>query len=104
MWNAMRRQSASSARGEPPATSGGDMKTATSRRSLNPSATSLRAMPEVDFRRYRIRRNPYAARIAREGIAILHDGPSEESLAEIPEADFRSARVRRNPYASRAAE
>ena len=68
-----------------------------------PTAKSLREMPEVVFARYRVRRNPYAARIAREGIEIVHAGPSAESLAEVPEATFTGT-VRRNPYASRAAE
>lgn len=80
------------------------MKRTSRKRGPNPSAASLREMPEVDFRRYRVRRNPYAARIAREGWRLLHDGPSAESLREMPEIDFSRARVRRNPYVSRAAE
>jgi hypothetical protein len=79
-------------------------------RNADPSAASLREMPEVDFDRYRVRRNPYASRIAREGSHLVHDGPSAASLAEIPAADLTTARVRRNPYVvksgggSRAAE
>ena len=69
-----------------------------------PTAASLRELPEIDFARYRVRRNPYAERIAREGLEIAHEGPSAGSLVEMPEADFSLARVRRNPYASRAAE
>jgi hypothetical protein len=69
-----------------------------------PSAATLRELPEIDFERYRVRRNPFAARISREGIEILHDGPSQRSLSEMPEADFSAARVQRNPYTSRAAE
>lgn len=69
-----------------------------------PSAASLREMPEVEVSRYRARRNPYAVRIAREGIEIAHDGPSTTSLAAMPEADFARGRPRRNPYASRATE
>jgi len=61
-----------------------------------PSATSLRALPEVDFALYRVRRNPFAARIAREGIEVVHEQPSPESLEEMPEADFSVSRVRRN--------
>lgn len=77
----------------------------TTSRPREPSAASLRDMPESDFGRSRIRRNPYATRIAREGIQLGHDGPSHESLAELPEASFSVAtRLRRNPYASRAAE
>jgi hypothetical protein len=73
-------------------------------RGSNPSAASLRAMPEIDFSRMTVRRNPFARRIAREGIEIAHDRPSASSLVDMPEADFTSARARRNPYASRAAE
>jgi hypothetical protein len=43
----------------------------------------------VDFTAYRIRRNPYAARIAREGVEIAHDGPSRKSLREMPEAVWK---------------
>lgn len=77
------------------------MKKAT--RAKEPSARTLRELPEVTFSRYRVRRTPYAARLAREGIEIVHEAPSTQSLAEVPEATF-SGRVRRNPYASRAAE
>jgi hypothetical protein len=35
-----------------------------------PSATSLAEMPEMDFSKARVRRNPYAARIAKEGVEI----------------------------------
>ena len=70
-----------------------------------PSAASLRDLPEVDFARGRLRRNPYATRIAREGIQLAHDEPSPESIDELPEASFSVAtRLRRNPYPSRAAE
>lgn len=80
------------------------MKKMTSR-PREPSAASLRDLPEVDFSRSRIRRNPYATRIAREGIQLRHDEPSPETLAELPEARFSVAtRLRRNPYTSRAAE
>ncbi len=39
-------------------------------KSREPSKASLREMPEVDFSKARVRRNPYAARIAEEGIRI----------------------------------
>jgi hypothetical protein len=68
------------------------------------SAEALREMPEIDFSIYRIRKNPYAARIAREGVELIHLGPSKTSLAEMPEADFRRARVGVNKYARQAAE
>ena len=37
-----------------------------------PTKRSLREIPEVDFKVAKVRRNPYAKRIAAEGIA--HDG------------------------------
>jgi len=46
------------------------MKKATSRRTKEPSRSSLREMPEVNFTKARVRRNPYARRIATEGISI----------------------------------
>jgi len=35
-----------------------------------PSRRSLREIPEVDFRTARARRNPYARRIAQEGLVV----------------------------------
>jgi hypothetical protein len=35
-----------------------------------PSRRSLREIPEIDFTKAKVRRNPYAARIASEGITI----------------------------------
>jgi hypothetical protein len=61
-------------------------------------------MPEIDFSLYRVRRNHYAARIAREGLEVKHGGPSKTSLVEMPEADFDRARARSNKYAEQAAE
>jgi hypothetical protein len=43
------------------------MKKATSR---EPSRVALREMPEPDFGRVKVKRNPYAKRIAKEGIRI----------------------------------
>ncbi len=80
------------------------MKKAATRSAADPSARSLRELPEVDFAAFRVRRNRYAARIAREGVHVVHDAPSPASLEAMPEADFTRARVGRNPYASRAAE
>ena len=39
-----------------------------------PSRASLREMPEVDFTAAKVRRNPYAERIAAEGIVQTHLG------------------------------
>src|SRR5215831_11006079 len=73
----------------------------TNRRKRN---TVVKEVPEVDFSLYRIRRNPYAERIAREGIELAHNGPAAAALAEMPEADFSRARVRLNKYSVKAAE
>ncbi len=79
------------------------MKKARTSRATEPSRSSLRELPKIDFAMYRIRRNGYAKRIAREGIGVAHDGPSRSSLDAIPEAHFAGAKLRRNPYASRIA-
>lgn len=80
-----------------------------------PTPASLREMPEVDFAAYRVRRNPLAKRIAREGIQIVAQRlarqrsvrerePSRASLREMPEVDPAKGRARPNPYAQRIAE
>ena len=79
-----------------------------------PTRTSLREMPEVDFAAYRVRKNPFAKRIAREGIeivtarpargrAVREREPSRSSLREMPEIDPAKGRARQNPYARRIA-
>jgi hypothetical protein len=78
------------------------MKKVTSSPIAEPSAASLREMPEIDFTRHHIRRNPYAPVIAREGISVVHDEPSASSLAELPEVDPSRVRVQSSPYAGRA--
>jgi hypothetical protein len=67
--------------------------------SAEPSEASLRAMPEIDFNRCTLHRNPFAKRVQAEGIELVHDGPSTASLAELPEVELAPAR--RNPYAHR---
>src|SRR5467141_4507761 len=49
---------------------GNAMKKAVSKKAREPSRASLREMPEVNFDRTKVRRNPYALRIAKEGISI----------------------------------
>ena len=46
------------------------MKKASSRLRRGPSKGSLREIPEVDFSKARVRRNPYAKRIADEGLVV----------------------------------
>jgi len=79
------------------------MKKESIKNKVNPGAASLIEMPEIDFTAFRVRRNPYPVRIAREGAQVKHDGPSTASLAEMPEADFRRALPRRNKYAAKTA-
>lgn len=78
------------------------MKTVTIRRQMSPTAASLRELPEIDFTKYRIHRNPYAGRIKREGVKVVHDEPSAAALVEMPEVDFDRARVRPNKFALQA--
>ncbi|BDG09231.1 hypothetical protein [Anaeromyxobacter paludicola] len=44
------------------------------RKPKEPSAASLRDIPPVDFDHARVRRNPYAARVASEGVVHLGRG------------------------------
>jgi hypothetical protein len=46
------------------------MKKANGTARREPSARSLHEIPEVDFRRLRVKRNPYARRIATEGLVV----------------------------------
>jgi Ribbon-helix-helix protein, copG family len=84
------------------------------RSSEEPTRASLREMPEVDFAAYRVRKNPFAKRIAREGVHVVAQRPagrgpvrerepSRASLREMPEVDPAKGRARPNPYAKRIA-
>src|SRR5206468_1212108 len=88
----MRRKSASSARGARPGMKGGDMKKAKTCSQREPSAASLREIPEVDFSKSRIRRNPYAARVAREGLVVQIGRGRPRKLLEVGGTRPRSAR------------
>ena len=46
------------------------MKKGNSKVKREPSRRSLREMPEVDFRKVRVKRNAYARRIAEEGLVV----------------------------------
>ncbi len=46
------------------------MKKANGKKTRGPSRASLREMPEVNFDESKVRRNPYALRIANKGISI----------------------------------
>jgi macrodomain Ter protein organizer (MatP/YcbG family) len=45
-----------------------------------PSASSLKEMPEVDFSKAKLRRNPYAERIAKTGIEIVVPGEKTRKI------------------------
>ncbi len=51
------------------------MKKASREKNREPSRRSLREMPEAHFSKVKVRRNPYAHRIASEGMTI-HAGRS----------------------------
>jgi hypothetical protein len=68
---------------------------------VTPRALTWSGATDIDFSAYRVRRNRFAKRVAKEGLEFVHDEPSPASLAEIPEADFDEVRVRRSPYAAR---
>ncbi len=57
-----------------------------------PSRTSLRDIPEIQFSRARIRRNPYAVRIAKEGITIQVGRGRPKRLLEVGGTHPRSVR------------
>jgi hypothetical protein len=72
------------------------MKKATERmkktRHSEPSEASLKEMPEVDFTKARVRRNPYAARIAKEGITVQVGKGRPKKLEEVGGTSPRSVR------------
>ena len=49
-----------------------------------PSKASLQEIPEVDFEKAKVRRNPYAARIAAEGIVNVGRGRPRKSTETGP--------------------
>ena len=73
------------------------MKKATGKKIREPARASLREMPEVNFDKAKVRRNPYALRIPAEGISI-HAGRGRprkgtETGATIPRSVRFPARV-----------
>jgi hypothetical protein len=57
-----------------------------------PSKASLKEMPEVDFTKARVIRNPHAARIAKEGITVQIGRGRPRKLAEVGGTSPRSVR------------
>ena len=68
------------------------MKKAKTRSDREPSAASLREIPEVDFSKSRIRRNPYVARVAREGLVVQIGRGRPKKLLEVGGTRPRSVR------------
>jgi len=68
------------------------MKKANKRSAREPSAASLREIPEVDFRRATVGRNPYAARIAKEGVVVQVGRGRPKKLLEVGATHPRSVR------------
>lgn len=61
-------------------------------RKNRPSRASLRDIPEVDFSTAQVRRNPYAARIAKEGIVVQAGRGRPRKLMEVGGTRPRSVR------------
>src|SRR5579859_889297 len=62
------------------------------KRQAEPSKASLKEMPEVDFTTARVQKNPYAARIAKEGITVQVGRGRPKKLAEVGGTSPRSVR------------
>lgn len=68
------------------------MKKAKPRKEREPSRASLREIPEIDFSTARVRRNPYAAAIAKSGITIQVGRGRPKRLMEVGGTTPRSVR------------
>ena len=68
------------------------MAVAKTSRGREPSKVSLREIPEVNFDKARVRRNRYAARIAREGIVIQVGRGRPKKILEVGGTRPRSVR------------
>jgi hypothetical protein len=74
--------------------SGGLMKKVDTNRKAHrePARRSLEDIPEVDFSKVRVRRNPYAARIAKEGLVVQIGRGRPRRLLEAGATTPRSVR------------
>jgi hypothetical protein len=68
------------------------MKKAKKRSRTEPSAASLREIPEIDFSKARVHPNPYAARIAKEGIVVQVGRGRPKRILEVGGTRPRSVR------------
>jgi hypothetical protein len=57
-----------------------------------PSARSLREIPEIDFRKVRTKRNPYARRITEEGLVVQVGRGRPKRLLQVGTTTPRSVR------------
>jgi hypothetical protein len=72
-------------------------------RQREPSRQSLKSLPEVDFTKVKLRRNPYAARVAAGGIVHVgrgrprkgtETGPTKPRSIRFPESVWRVLEAR----------
>jgi hypothetical protein len=68
------------------------MKKANKKTHRGPSRRSLREIPEVDFGKVRVKRNPYARRIAEEGLVVQVGRGRPRKLREVGATTPRSVR------------
>jgi len=68
------------------------MKTAKSHRHGGPSKASLAEIPEIDFAKVRVRRNPYAARLPKEGFVVQVGRGRPRKVEEVGGTRPRSVR------------
>jgi hypothetical protein len=68
------------------------MKVAKKPKHRGPSKASLRDIPEIDFSKVKARKNPYAARIAKEGIELQVGRRRPVKAAEVGGTVPRSVR------------
>jgi hypothetical protein len=92
MTTKAKTKSASSARASRRSTNAAATSTAKARRHFEPSKASLKAIPEIDFKTAKVRGNPYAARIAAQGLTIQVGRGRPKKLLEVGETHPRSVR------------
>ena len=68
------------------------MKKATKRKHKGPSKASLKEIPEIDFTKAKVRKNPYAARIAKQGLVVQVGRGRPRKLLEVGGTSPRSVR------------
>jgi hypothetical protein len=68
------------------------MSKASKSRPREPSRASLKEIPEIDFSRAKVRRNPYAKRIAQEGTTVQVGRGRPRRLLEVGGTEPRSIR------------